>query len=76
MPTDPAKGRCPICLRPEPFALRKDGTLREHKNRAGTRVCGGTGQNPAPVQQPEPVDRRDLAVLDGLTGEQGGGGDA
>lgn len=75
MPTDAAKGRCPICLRPEPFALRKDGTLREHKNRAGTRPCGGTGQDPMPDQRPE-VGRRDLAVLDGLLGEQGGGDDA
>ena len=72
MPTDPTKGRCPICLRPEPFALRKDGTLREHRNRAGTRVCGGTGQNPMPDQQPEPVNRRDLAVLDGLLAGQDG----
>lgn len=76
MPTDPSKGRCPICLNPKEIALRKDGTLREHKNRAGTRVCGGTGQNPMPTQQPEPVDRRDLAVLDGLMGGQEGGDSA
>lgn len=72
MPTDSAKGRCPVCLRPEPFALRKDGTIREHKNRAGTRICGGTGQQPSLVEQSEPVDRRDLAVLDGLLGGQDG----
>ena len=65
------KGRCPICCDPKEITLRKNGTMREHPARSGTRPCGGTGREPEPAQVTDP---REWAVLDGLV-DQGTGDD-
>lgn len=72
-PANPAKPRCPICRQPKP--LRKDGTLQQHNTVDGTRVCGGTWQEPEPVEEITGPDPREWAVLDGLLQGQAEGDD-